>query len=130
VPDMKKEQFVGERLKPDAATFNTFALVGGVPQMPKRFTWRGETFEVAEVLDGWKELGPAKEGGARQYLRKHWFHIRTTTGEEMKIYFERTARSTKMRKTRWWLYSLVPTRKGRKGTSQSTPKRTEGGTEQ
>ena len=103
-----RETFIGEAIRPDAATFNALALIGGVPEMPKRFTWRDETFEVAEVLETWKELGPAKEGGPHQYLRKHWFRIRTTSGDEMKIYFERTARSAKQRRTRWWLYALLP----------------------
>ena len=118
---MPKEGFVGEQLKPDGSTFNAFALIGGAPAMPKRFRWRERDFEVAEVLEQWKELGPAREGGSSQYLRKHWFRIRTTTNDEMKIYFERTARSTRQRKTRWWLYSMTSARdatpmdKGEKG---------------
>ena len=109
------EEFLGEAIKPDAGTFNTLALVGREPALPHRFTWRGETFEVAEVLEKWKELGPAKEGGRSQYLRKHWFRIRATSGDEMKIYFERTARSAKQRKTRWWLYSVSHEQGGRTG---------------
>ena len=111
---MSSEQFIGEPIKPDGSTFNAFALVGGEPGMPRKFTWRGEEFEVAEVREKWKETGPAREGGESRYLRKHWFRVRTTTGEDMKIYFERTARSTKQRKTRWWLYSRKPETRNQK----------------
>jgi len=104
-----EEEFISERIKPDASTFNAFALIGGEPGMPGKFTWRGESFEVAEVLEKWKETGRAREGGTSRYLRKHWFRIRTTSGDEMKIYFERSARSAKGQKTRWWLYAREKT---------------------
>ena len=102
---MSSEEFISEEIKPDASTFNAHALIGGAPTMPKTFTWRGEAFEVGAVLETWKETGPAREAGNTQYLRKHWFRIRTTSGQVMKIYFERSARSAKQRKTRWWLYT-------------------------
>ena len=102
-----KEQCVSEQIKPDSDGFNAMCLVGGAPSMPRAFRWRGEEFVVAEVVDVWKETGPCTHGSAEQYVRKHWFHVRTTSGDEMKIYFERQARSAKQRKTRWWLYTIT-----------------------
>jgi len=105
---MPGEEFIGEPIQPDASSFDARRLVGGAPDVPRKFRWRQTDFELAEVLERWKETGRAREGGSRQYLRKHWFRIRTTSLDEMKIYFERTARSSRMRKTRWWLYSVLP----------------------
>ena len=41
------------------------------------------------------------------YLRKHWFHVRTDDGSEMKIYFERKARTKGSARARWWIYTIV-----------------------
>ena len=39
------------------------------------------------------------------YVRKHWFEVLTDSGETLKIYFERQARSRNAR-ARWWLFSI------------------------
>jgi hypothetical protein len=103
---MTDEEFIGEAIKPDADTFNAHSLIGGEPAMPRLFTWRGEQFVVAEVLEKWKTAGDCRSGSTEQYVRKHWFRIRTSSGDEMKVYFERQPRSGRERKTRWWLYSM------------------------
>jgi hypothetical protein len=78
--------------------------------LPLRFR-RGKTeITVTEVLDQWIETGPMKGGdssSAERYLRKHWWLIRTTDGQEMKIYMERQPRSRREIKKRWWLYSIT-----------------------
>jgi len=109
---MTTGQFIGEAIRPDADSFNARCLAGGEPAMPRRFAWRGEDFVVAGVLERWKTTGDCTSGSGEQYVRRHWFRVRTTSGDEMKIYFERQARSTRERRTRWWLYSL--SRAGRK----------------
>jgi len=73
--------------------------------LPQCFTWRDTQYTVAELLDSWKESGKCTHG-SEMYLRKHWFEIRTVSGEVMKIYFERKARSAKQAKQRWWLYTM------------------------
>ena len=103
----RREQFISEQIKPDSDGFNAMCLLGGAPSMPRAFTWRGEDFTVADVMESWKETGPCTHGSSEQYVRKHWFRVRTTSGDEMKIYFERQARSTKQRKARWWLYTIT-----------------------
>lgn len=102
------EQFISESIKPDKDTLNTTHMSRGEPGMPARFTWRDSQYTVAEVLESWKESGRCTHGSHEMYLRKHWFKIRTVSGEVMKLYFERKARSTKQAKARWWLYTLVP----------------------
>jgi len=104
----KREHFIGEAVEPDAATFDTKAMAAGGPGLPRRFTWRGTTYEVAEVLKTWRETGPCTSGSPEQYVRKHWFEVRAASGEVMTLYFERQARSGRERKRRWWLFTLRP----------------------
>ena len=102
------EEFVSERIVPVPGTFDTRGMTAGAPGLPKRFVWRGNEYTVAEVVETWKETSNCKHGSSEQYVRKHWFRIRTTAGDEMKLYFERQARSRRELKTRWWLYTISP----------------------
>jgi len=99
--------FVSEVIMPVAGTANTAGMSRGGPGLPERFIWREAEYAVAEVLDTWKETGDCKSGSDERYVRKHWFRVRTTDGREMKIYFERQARSRRERKLRWWLYAVA-----------------------
>lgn len=100
------EKFVSEPISPVAGTFNAAGMTRGEPGLASRFIWREQEYAVAEVLETWKETGPCKSGGNEQYLRKHWFKIRTDDDLEMTIYFERQARTKKQSKQRWWLYTV------------------------
>ena len=101
-----KKHFIGEPIQPVAGTMDTRRMARGEPGLPRKFIWRGEEREVAEVLEQWKETSSCKSGSDEQYVRKHWFRIRTTDGGEMKVYFERQARSGRERKVRWWLHTV------------------------
>ena len=116
-----KERLVSEPLQPvfsaaeDAASQpedapspprDEFQAVGE-PLLPGRFVWRGEEHSIAEVIERWKEYSHPGVTMPERYLRKHWFRIRTGAGLEMKIYFERKARSKGTAKQRWWLYSVI-----------------------
>ena len=102
-------EFISEPISPVGRTFDRSGMTMGEPGLPGRFVWRGAEYEVTEVLEKWKETGPMKGGGAGSelYVRKHWFRIRTTDGREMKLYFERQARSARRKKQRWWLYTIT-----------------------
>lgn len=101
------EDFVSEAIEPVAGSFDTAGMSRAEPGLPSRFVWRGRAYEVADVLEVWKESGPERGGGPERYLRKHWWKIRTTDGLEMTIYFERQARSKQQNKTRWWLFTIA-----------------------
>lgn len=103
------EEFVSEPIEPVAGTFDSAGMARGEPGLPERFVWRGTEYEVADILEVWKESGPCKTGSPERYLRKHWYKIRTRDGLEMTLYFERQARSKMQRKTRWWLYTIQTT---------------------
>ncbi|MBN2590313.1 MAG: hypothetical protein JXA96_10660 [Sedimentisphaerales bacterium] len=100
------EEFVSETIKPLKGTFNTAAMTRGEPGLPAIFTWRDKEYEVAEVLEVWKETGPCRSGSSEIYLRKHWYKIQTTDNIIMTLYFERQARSKSQNKARWWLYTI------------------------
>ena len=101
------ERFVSEPLKPVEGTFDATAMTRGEPGLPQRFVWRDTEYTVAEVLEGWKEDGPCRNGSPEMYLRKHWFRVATEQGLEMTLYFERQPRSKRQSKTRWWLYTVA-----------------------
>ena len=101
------ERLISERLTPVLETVDARRVVIGAPLLPARFLWREVEYAVAEVLEEWKETGPCHHGSGERYVRKHWWHIRTATGEKMKIYFERQARSTRQKTQRWWLYTVA-----------------------
>jgi hypothetical protein len=98
--------FVGEPVTPVAGTADARAMAQGAPGLPARFVWRGREYRVAAILRTWKELGPCTSGGPERYVRKHWFTVRTTTGEEMQIYCDRQPRRGKSPKARWWLFTI------------------------
>ena len=99
-----KETFVGEGIIPEDVSFSTSAMAMGKPGLPQKFSWKGKGFPILEVLEEWKEAGDCRHGSGERYVRKHWFRVRTSDDLEMKIYFERQARSSGG--SRWRLYSL------------------------
>ena len=102
-----RQQFISEPIEPVADTMNTGRMSRGEPGLPTRFRWRDAEHEVAEVLEQWKETSGCRHGSGEQYVRKHWYRIRTASGLEMKLYFERQARSGRERTRRWWLFSVT-----------------------
>jgi len=107
------ERFVGEAIRPVAGSIDSRGMAEGGPGLPRRFVWRGEEYFVDEVLGQWKQTAGCTHGSDERYVRKHWFHIRTSTGEEMKIYCDRQARSKRERKARWWLYTVAGCGRGK-----------------
>ena len=103
------DRFVSEPIHPAEDSFDFADTPVGEPPLPRRFTWRGTEYTVAEVLERRRETGPCTHGSGEFYARKHWFRVRTTTGEVMNLYFERHARSRAEQRIRWWLYSVEET---------------------
>ena len=97
------EEFVGEALVPTPGSFDASAMARGEAGVPRTFTWRGTTHEVADLLASWKGTGQDR---GETYLRRHWFRVRTTSGTILTIYCERQARNTKRPKSRWWVYTV------------------------
>ncbi len=100
-----KERFISEAIQPAAGEFDPAAMAAGEPALPARFRWRDRDYEVADLLESWRELSPSSFESDR-YLRRHWFRIRTDCGSEMVLYFQRRARDVRAGK-RWWLYTVT-----------------------
>ena len=99
------EEFVSEPIVPVPGSFDAGAMSRGEAGVPRRFTWRGRELVVEQLLSSWKS-STADRG--EMYLRRHWFAVRTTTGERMTLYCDRQAHNTKRPKSRWWIYSAAP----------------------
>lgn len=100
-------RFVSEAIQSIQDSIDFSGTPVGEPPLPKRFVWRDVEYTVDAVLERWKESGKDTTHGSKEkYLRKHWFHVRTTGGDRMKIYFERQAKSKSQRTARWWLYTI------------------------
>jgi hypothetical protein len=90
------ERFVGEDIRPVRGELEIGGMAAGEPGLPRRFRWGDRELEVAEVLERWKSTG---EDMGETYVRKHWFRVRTTSGETMRIYLHRQDR-------RWRLFTV------------------------
>lgn len=108
------ERFVGEDIKPVAATFDTARMAAGEPGLPREFLWRGRTVEIVAVIRTWHETGRCSHGSPEQYVRKHWFEVDTAADGTMKIYFERQPRRGQ-KGCRWRLLSVL----GPEGNTQA-----------
>ena len=71
------ERFVSEAIVPVTATYDTARMAAGEPGLPRAFTWRGRTVEVAAVLRSWRETGKCRHGSPELYVRKHWYEVVT-----------------------------------------------------
>jgi hypothetical protein len=107
--DREHEAFIDEPITPKPGSFDTAAMARGGPGIPRVFTWRDREYHVALVLRTWRTRQPGV-GKDRiwLYTRKHFYRIRTTSGQAMTIYFDRKPQWTRDRKPmRWFLYSVA-----------------------
>ena len=103
---MPSAEFISEPLKPDRLTFDAAAMATGVPGLPTGFQWRDQHFEIATVESSWKECEPCTHGSAERYLRKHFWKLRTKSGEVLTVYALRKVKRGENPKARWWLYTI------------------------
>jgi hypothetical protein len=99
------EKFISAAIQPVAETLDAARMSAGEPGLPREFRWKRETIRIQRVLKTWRETGPCHHGSGEAYVRKHWFEALADSGDTMTIYFERQARSGKI-KSRWWLFSV------------------------
>jgi len=103
---MTHKEFISESIRPVPGTADAAAMARGEPGLPARFLWRDREVAVADVLERRKETSGCRNGSPEQYVRKHWFRIRTADGDVWTLYFERQARSRRDRTRRWWLHTV------------------------
>lgn len=100
-----KERFISEQLRPIPEALDFAGAAPGEPAIPRKFQWRGDTVEIAEVTRKWKSTSPCTHKSGERYVSRHWYDITTVDGRYLRIYFERQARSRRDSKKRWWVYS-------------------------
>ena len=98
------ERFVSQVIQPVSGTIEVGRMAAGEPGLPRQFRRGREVIEVAEVMRSWRETGACSHGSGERYMRKHWFEVRTGSGNTVKLYFERQPRVASG-KARWILYS-------------------------
>jgi len=87
------------------------------PHCPDQFTWRGEDFQTAEVLEEWvdykrrgrmaRNMAPAHLASASRLgswgVGRFFFRIRTTNGRIFELYYDRAPEDVDSRKGGWFL---------------------------
>jgi phosphoribosylglycinamide formyltransferase-1 len=79
-------------------------MARGEPGVPRRFTWREQAYEIAEVERSWKELSAASSGDRDRYVRRHVFQVVTTDGTRMRL---TAVRGVPGSAPRWKLLSIL-----------------------
>ena len=100
--------FISEPIAVVGGEFDTAGMARGEPGVPLRFRWREKEYAVAAVLEKWKDHGDCRNGSGERYVRRHYFRIRTTAGEILQLYFQRSVGRGGMPKARWWLHRAEP----------------------
>ena len=99
--------FVSEPIAPVDASFDTEGMAMGEPGLPRRFRWRKKEFDVAGILEHWKEHGDCRHGSGERYVRKHGYCVKTTDDTVFRLYFQRSVGRGKLpARSRWWVHSI------------------------
>ena len=100
------ETFVGEPIAPKPGSFASSMMARGGPGIPRQFTWRGKTYEALGVIATWTSREPGKGmDKGYTYVRKHFYRVKTTSGEIMTLEFDRKPQGPGGRQ-RWSLFSV------------------------
>lgn len=108
--------FIGEAI---TVEFDEPPLWEKKPGCPNRFSWRAETYVVAEMLSEWSDY--TRRGRAARNMQpqhaavaatrgswgvgRYYFQIRTTTGRVFELYYDRAPKGADERKGAWFLVS-------------------------
>ena len=101
---MTEPRAVLEPIVPEPGTFSAQTMSRGEPGVPARFTWRGTTYVVVEVLDSQRALGRCYAGANETYVRRHITRVRVESGEIMTL---SAARGSSRGPDRWMLRSVL-----------------------
>ena len=100
------EQFIGESIQPVPGSFDNACMARGIPGVPREFFWRKKQYLTAAVISTWRSTGPCHHGSAEQYVRRHWFKIKTDSGDIMTIYFDKGTHG-KRKEMGWHLFTVT-----------------------
>jgi hypothetical protein len=104
---MAKATFVSEQLVPLESSFDTGLMARGEPGVPHKFRWRKKEWEIAAILESWKEHGDCAHGSGERYVRKHIYRVQTRDGSILRLCFQRSfGRGKFQMKSRWRVQSI------------------------
>lgn len=99
-------EFVGESIEPVRETLDAVRMARGEPGLPGRFRWRGAEHEIAAVIETWKTTSDCTHGSREQYVNRHWYRVRTTTGTVLTLSFDRRAKTPRELRSAWRVLSI------------------------
>jgi hypothetical protein len=73
---------------------------GSEPPVPRAFRWDERALQISEVIRSWRST---KTDRGDAYLKRHWFLLRTVSGEKLEVYYDRESRRGQ---SQWWLYTI------------------------
>jgi hypothetical protein len=102
---------------PIEVRFSTLPVLEKKPHCPDGFTWRGEPFEVSQLLEEWsnfsrrgrmgRNMQPAHLASASRLgswgVGRFYFRVKTTGGRVFEIYYDRAPEDVDGRKGNWFL---------------------------
>jgi len=113
---MGKKRFIHE---PVEVSWDVPPTASKDPTAPDRFTWRGETFHVREVLSEWRSY--ARRGRMAGNMRpehaerasrmgswgvgEYYFRVRTEGGRVFEVYYTRAPRGSDHPEGSWFVYT-------------------------
>jgi len=113
--DPRPLRFIGE---PIEVEFDRQPALEKKPSAPDRFIWRGETYQVVELLSEWYDytrrgrmatnmrashLATASHRGSWG-VGRFYFRVRTNSDQVFERYYDRAPKSVDDRKGGWFLY--------------------------
>lgn len=113
--EVKPLRFIDERIE---VQFNQPPVLEKSPPCPDVFTWRGQAYAVAELLNEWRDYGRRgrmagnmqPEHAMRAAERGSWgvgrffYRVRTADGLIFDLYYDRAPKGARDRKGAWFLF--------------------------
>jgi BirA family biotin operon repressor/biotin-[acetyl-CoA-carboxylase] ligase len=114
-PDLQATHFIDEAIE---AEFDQPPALEKKPGCPDGFTWRGETFRVAEMLEEWhdyrrrgrsaRNMQPAHAAVAEKRgswgVGRDYYRVRVEGGRIFDVYYDRAPKGSSRRKGTWVLF--------------------------
>ena len=73
---------------------------------PKSFSFKEESYEVAEIMTSWQDYGFPNDGrkhGWRQRYHRNYYRVETAEGRKFEIYYDRGVSMDSPKYMRWYV---------------------------